>query len=189
MINNIFKIIILLYLTFLMQNSNAEKSQTKAKETTDNRLKASKIIDQITGVYKYRFKNYFISGESFQSENILEIVKINDNTIYFRTELTFSNNHACSLFGTAAYKDDTLFLYEDKNNACKLTINITDKDINFLDGDGNNDQCKENYCGTRGGFSGISFKKSQRRDIRYMKILKNSQEYKDSIEELNFQAQ
>ncbi|MGI4851587.1 MAG: hypothetical protein ACRYGR_06565 [Janthinobacterium lividum] len=178
-----FKIILSFHLIFLFQISYAENLPLENKQIIDDTHETS-IIDQITGVYKYNHRIFYISGESNMTENILEIVKINDNTIYFRTYLEFTNGHTCTLHGTAAYKGNNLFLYEDKaNSKCKLEIIVGEKGIGFFDRD--KPYCRDNYCGTRGGFDGASFEKFMRKPIKYMKILKNSIEYKSSIEELN----
>lgn len=181
---NIFKTIILLYLTFLVKTSHAENLHTDGGQIVNN-IHEAPIIDQITGVYKKRFKNGFISGETYIAEDILEIVKINDNTIYFRTDLEFFNGHVCELYGTAVYKGDNLFLYENKEGLkCKLAIQVTEKDIYFIDGYADSHHCRDDHSGFRGGFDSTSFKRSLRKPIKYMNILKNSYEYNVSLEEL-----
>ena len=151
---------------------------------------AGKLIGEIDGVYKKRFSNALVSGETFTSEDILEIVPVSADTIYFRTHLEFYNSHECNNYGLARFSKAGVFVFNDPNKettgsngkSCRLLLDINDKDIVIHDPDGT---CKPYYCGMRGSFDNAAFPRTARREIRYMKILKNSDEYKQSIEGLN----
>ena len=56
-------------------------------------LAANVNVDTLAGVYKKTFQNGNISGGKYQSEDILEIVKISPATAYVRTHLEFFNGH------------------------------------------------------------------------------------------------
>ena len=56
-------------------------------------------IDALAGVYKRTFESGNIDGGKYQSENILEIVKVSPSAAYVRTHLEFFNGHVCNIWG------------------------------------------------------------------------------------------
>jgi hypothetical protein len=58
-------------------------------------------IDAIEGAYHRHFENGDVSGDKFAGEDVLEIVKITNDSAYFRTHLDIFNGHVCSLWGVA----------------------------------------------------------------------------------------
>lgn len=96
-------ITIFLCLIIALQTSYAQDK----KITND----AASVIDQIAGLYIKYIKIQFFSerGGIFPTENILEIVKINDDAVYFRTRLWFDNAHLCSSSSTAMHQGNNLF--------------------------------------------------------------------------------
>jgi len=140
-------------------------------------------IDKLAGVYKKTFKNALVSGEKYQSENILEIVKVSPKAAYIRTHLEFSNGHLCDIWGLAKLEGDAL-VYRGKTNSqdkqCVLSVKAADGKVAFEDKEG---ACALSTCGARGMYNGISFELNRRRTIRYMKTLLNSDQYKESINE------
>jgi hypothetical protein len=186
-----FKTILFFYCIFsfiIVGVAQAEKlkEEDKLNQMPGNTNEASLLIDQIAGVYKRGFKNGNIDGTTYLSENILEIVKVVENIIYFKFRLEFFNGHSCFLFGTAYYTSDKAFLF--KGNAeegdCNLKIIVTAEDIKFIDGAYGGNTCRDYCCGARGGLDGVSFKRSIQRPIKYMKLLKNSEHYQESIKAL-----
>src|ERR1700741_5291965 len=96
---------------------------------------SSKMIDQMQGVYKHRFANAAYGGEGkpdepYQSEDIVEIVRYDDERIYFRAELQFYNGHSCSISGIAKY-DQGRFVYREKQaplpgaSPCTMSISTS----------------------------------------------------------------
>jgi hypothetical protein len=150
-----------------------------------NTRDASRLIDQIAGVYRSHHKAFDGTGTAL-TEDILEIVKVNENTIYFKVRLQFDYCHSCSLFGTAYATKDKAFLFTGNKEfgECKLKIVPSDKKITFVDGTDGGKECKDVSCGNRGRYVDASFKRSLRRPIKYMKILKDSTDYQQSIMEL-----
>lgn len=150
-------------------------------------LFAESLIDRVEGVYKHRFQNGLVSGETYESEDILEIVKTAEGAAYVRYDLQFFNGHTCDLYGIAEEKADAL-VYTDKSSqnpdsACVLSINIKDgklltEDLSPYDSD-KTYGC-QSYCGARGGFNNVSFDMKAKRKIRYLKKLMNSEEFKQA---------
>ncbi len=143
---------------------------------------ASRAIAEYEGVYKKRFKNALVDGSKYDSEDILEIVRYGDDTVYFRTNLEFFNGHLCGLYGIAKYEDGAFLFTESKPMAatppCKLRIKLSKGEVVFLDEGGS---CKNSFCGARGIFDGASFPYKAKRKIRYMERLKKSREYEEAV--------
>lgn len=143
---------------------------------------ATKAIDKIAGVYKHKtkLKIYEGKGEEYWGENILEIVRVTDDVIYFNLSLAFDNGHACAASGLAHYKKEGFFLFADEGKVgdqeCLLKIIPTAEGISFQ----SFGACG-GYCGARGCLDCVKFSTDKRRPIRYMKILLNSQGYKDAM--------
>jgi hypothetical protein len=60
------------------------------------------LLARIAGVYKERFRNEIVSGEKSASENILEVVPVDDAHAYVRMHLEFYNGHLGAIYGIAA---------------------------------------------------------------------------------------
>ena len=136
---------------------------------------------------KTRFKNSLTSGEKYQSENILEIVKVSEAAIYFKATLNFFNGHSCGIFGVADYRSNGKFVYDrssenEEANICRFAISLVRNTIHF---DDLSSVCKARYCGARGTLEGDYFQLKVRRPIKYMKIILNSKDYKQSLESFN----
>ena len=137
----------------------------------------------LAGVYKKRFKNGDVSGEQYISEDILEIVPINRDRAYVRTDLEFFNGHSCALHGVARATESDLVYTQPLSKQigdrrCVLHIRLERGSL-VLNDDGS---CRD-YCGARGMFRGSSFPVSSRRPIRYMARLKASREYAEALAE------
>ena len=140
-------------------------------------------IDQLSGVYKKSFKNGNIAGDKYDSENILEIVKVSPTTAYVRTHLEFFNGHVCNMWGVAKAEGDAL-VYRGPANAegktCVLSVKAANGKITLGDPDS---ACTVSTCGARGMYDGMTFDLKARRAIRYMDVLLKSYQYKDAIDE------
>ena len=51
------------------------------------------LPEALAGVYKTHFKNGLVSGETYVSEDILEIAPTGPGAAYVRTHLEFYNGH------------------------------------------------------------------------------------------------
>ncbi len=161
-----------------------EKSATSLV-AADNTTQPAQLIEQIDGVYKKRFANGLVDGTSYTSENILEIVRIAEDAVYFKTHLEFYNGHSCAQNGVARFSGAGVFVfYAERDSStdqqCRLQLEVSDKRVTIKDPD---HSCQE-YCGMRGSFDGATFERGARRPIRYMTLLKNSAEYKAAIKAL-----
>lgn len=140
--------------------------------------------DDVAGVYKRSFKSGSVAspGEpepTFMVEDILELVKVSNDSMYFKTKLNFYNGHECLIFGMARVDGSDLIYKKDD---CTLKLKISKAEISFNDVDGH---CEKETCGSRGGYGGAKFLMKQRRPIRYMKRLTDSEDYKKSLTEFS----
>ena len=140
-------------------------------------------IDKIAGVYKKTFKNGNIDGGKYQSEDILEIVKVTPAAAYVRTHLEFFNGHVCDIWGVANV-ERTALVYRGGTNVqgkkCVLSVKTAGGKVALDDLEG---ACAIGTCGNRGMYNGTAFDLKARRPIRYMDVLMKSDQYKDSIDE------
>lgn len=167
----------------------AHDKDEMAMETPGDPAAASELIGRIDGVYKERFANQLVDGQGYESEDILEIVRVSENTVYFRTHLEFYNGHECNLWGLARFSRKGVLVYDDpeppldpEDPHCRLQFEVSADKITILDP---KQTCKSFNCGMRGAFDGEDFALSARRPIKYMQLLKNSEEYKEALEQLN----
>lgn len=137
-------------------------------------------MDRVAGVYKTRFPNGLVDGTQFTSENVLEVVKISADRAYVRAELQFFNGHVCSVAAVFHPEGDSLVWRHQTvmNKACELRLTFADGTVAFHDKDGN---CRQEDCGARGAFDGVSFPAASRRAIRYMPRLLASREYGEAL--------
>lgn len=143
-------------------------------------------IDQITGVYKSRFKNGTVDGQVYMSENILEVVKVTPKTAYFRIHSEFYNGHSCNLWGVADLELDALVYHGGDNyqgQPCELRFTVNKQGIILNDV---NEGCRAFSCGNRGAFDDgthVDYPFTTRRPIRYMARLLVSSEYANAVEQ------
>jgi hypothetical protein len=137
-------------------------------------------LDSIAGMYGRYFQDGTVTGESYQGEDILEIVKLSPRQVYFRTHLDFYNGHVCSLFGVAAVEGNALVYRASTTpgGTCVFKMVVAGGRITFADAD---HVCTRENCGERGNLDGTSFPLSARRPIRYMARLKSSWQYKSAL--------
>lgn len=151
---------------------------------------AASLIEELKGVYKYRFMNGSIaSGETWQSEDIVEIVPFDNSSFYIRAHLEFGNGHLCSIWGIAGYENGVFVYHEPEETSgrsppCTLKISTTEKSLVLTDIDSatGNSTCSR-HCGARGTFSNYSIARSSKRNIRYLERLKSSPQYLESVDQ------
>jgi hypothetical protein len=146
-------------------------------------LAANTPIDTLAGVYKTQFKNGNIDGGKYESEDILEIVKVSPTAAYVKTHLEFFNGHVCNIQGIADRESPALVYHGPKNiegNPCELSVQIKQGKVTLDDKDGH---CAIGTCGNRGMYNGTAFELKRRRTIRYMDILLKSDDYRAAIAE------
>lgn len=156
----------------------------------------AKLASEIEGVYKHRFQNgKIVSGkapgetdESYESEDIIELLAYDEANIYFRVGLQFYNGHVCSISGIAGYENGA-FIYRDTevpldgNSSCKLKISLTKTALQITDRETPDalSSCKM-HCGVRGSLSDYKIAKSAKRKIRYINRLKASRQYIQAVQ-------
>lgn len=140
-------------------------------------------IDKLAGVYKKTFKNGNVDGDKYQSEDILEIVKVAPTAAYIRAHLEFFNGHVCNIWGVANV-ESTELVYRGMTNVegkkCVLSVKATGGKVALDDLEG---ACAVGTCGARGMYNGTAFDLKARRTIRYMDTLLKSDQYKDAVDE------
>jgi hypothetical protein len=143
----------------------------------------------MAGVYKTRFKNGDVEGETYTSENILEIVPYKQNAAYFRLHLEFYNGHECGISGIADVIADRL-VYRGKapgeDSPCILNLRRRPDGVHIWES--SDGACRNSTCGARGGYGFKSdnpadFPAATQRQIRYLPRLLASSEYADAIKE------
>ena len=138
----------------------------------------------LAGVYKVRFKNGLVTGETYKSEDVVEVVPTGPRAAYVRTHLDFYNGHQCGLYGIAHVEGADLVYREPAGKLVadlRCVLHVTRKGAKVVLSD-EGGSCKA-YCGARGSLSGDSFPVSSRRTIRYMARLKASREFKEAVAE------
>jgi hypothetical protein len=139
-------------------------------------------IRTIEGVYKHRFKNGNVDGETYVSEDVLEVVRVAPDAAYVRAHLDFYNGHICAISGVARVEAGDLVYRtpalqaEGAPGECVLRVSPRRDAVSLAD----NFTCRE-YCGARGMFGGTRFPTASRRPIRYMPRLKASREFTDAM--------
>jgi hypothetical protein len=168
-----------------------------AMQANATEVSPSKLIGEMDGVYKHRFKSATIEpgkapGEAdapYQAEDIIEIVRYDDRHVYVRARLEFYNGHSCSISGIAGYENGS-FVYHDPEKSfdggpsCTLKVGVTNEKLTLTDRitpDGAS-SCRA-YCGVRGSLN-YEIAKSARRPIRYLDRLKASRQYVKAEEDL-----
>jgi hypothetical protein len=142
------------------------------------------FLARAAGVYKRQFQNGFVNGENYASEDVLEVVPIDDHAAYVRMDLEFFNGHSGRIFGVAAYGKNSL-LYDNRqpgDDHCAVEYVWTDTEV-ITHADYEKTPGCLSYHGARGTLDGAKFSVKKRQDIRYMQRLKNSVEFKKALED------
>ena len=139
-------------------------------------------LQQISGVYSYKFPNGDISGRKFTSENRLKIIPIDSTRALIDAELSFFNNHSCGINGIAEVRGQQLVYDSSKNGdeRCEFSIAVSKGRI-YLDD--KNRICRQTLCGVRGGFDGESFATSSRRNLLKSEYLGGDLDDLDEVKE------
>jgi hypothetical protein len=155
---------------------------------SDDTPKSSDLIRKIEGVYKHRFGNGLVSGEKYQSEDIVEIVGYSDDAIYFRASLQFYNGHSCGISGIAKFSNDAFVyksdMYQTEQKVCTLKISSNSGSLNITDRiSAESPSTCSAYCGARGSLSSYEIGQAKKRKIRYMPLILKSRQYVEAVEE------
>lgn len=142
-------------------------------------------ITALAGRYGAHFQNGDISGATYGSDDVAEIVPVDPAHAYVRFELAFFNGHTCNLAGVAERQGDALVYrglpddtFGDDGRPCRLTIRHQGAKLTWTD----NGTCK-GHCGARGSFLNGDLPWASKRPIRYLARLRGSEEYRNALTE------
>lgn len=141
-------------------------------------------VADMAGRYAQHFRNGTVDGESYWSDDVVEIVPVDARHAYVRVATNFFNGHSCDISGIAMAEGKAL-VYRDPGppgpfgTRCVLTIHRAGRNLHFDDGDGG---CK-GYCGARGGFADATLPWASKRPITYLQRLKASRAYRNAVTE------
>ena len=142
------------------------------------------FLSRVAGVYRHRFKNAHVDGTTYESEDILEVVPVNDSAAYVRMDLEFYNGHSGRIYGIATYGKNSLVYDNGKEGDRRCVVEYVwsvDSVVTRADYD-QTPGCLA-YHGTRGTLDDAKFLIKSRQTIRYMDRLKNSPEFAEAMEE------
>jgi hypothetical protein len=158
--------------------------QTAAGQATNPKSESAEFLRQVAGVYKSQFQNAFVNGEKYQSEDILEVVPVDDHAAYVRMDLQFANGHSGSVHGIAIYGKNSLIYDNGKAGAEHCIVEYawsSDKVVTSADYE-KTPGCAS-YHGARGSLNQATFPVKKKQTIRYMQRLKNSREFNEAMKE------
>jgi hypothetical protein len=158
---------------------------TPARAQAPSVGRATGFLNAIAGVYRFRFKNSFVRPEdgTYQSEDVLEVVPVNERAAYVRVTLEFFNGHSGGIYGVAAVQGRTL-VYDDGRagpERCVVRFVWEDRDV-ITRADYDLTPGCSSYHGARGSLDGARFPRASRRQIRYLARLKASKEFREATE-------
>jgi len=145
---------------------------------------APSLVSSLAGRYSRHFKNGLVSGERYQSDDVVEIVPVDAGHAYLRLSLQFYNGHSCGLWGIARAERDELVYREPVakqvgDKPCTISIRRRGDQLSWTDGNGS---CSA-YCGARGSLTDGGLPWASRRKIAYLPRLRGSSEYHDAMSE------
>lgn len=125
---------------------------------------ANDAMSALTGTYTHRFMNGMVEGAAYQSEDRLEIARIDATHARVSVGLEFFNGHSCGIEGHATLEGEALVLRAPPENDglpdCVLTIAHAGDAMVFHDAQNG---CMMHYCGMRGRFDGATLPYASRR--------------------------
>lgn len=151
-------------------------------QTPASRSDSAAFLSRVAGVYKAQFQNGNIDGDKYQSEDILEVVPIDDHAAYVRMTLEFFNGHSGGIYGIAIYRKDSLMYDNGKDGDQRCIIEYiwsSEKVVTKADYD-KTPGCSF-YHGARGSLDSAEFLVKRKQTIRYMQRLKDSREFKEAM--------
>src|SRR5262245_36685250 len=82
---------------------SSTSGQAVRGQTSKPRSQSAAFLAEVAGVYKTQFQNGDIDGDKYQSEDVLEVVPVDDQAAYVRMDLEFFNGHSGRIYGIATY--------------------------------------------------------------------------------------
>jgi hypothetical protein len=141
------------------------------------------FLARVAGVYKEQFQNAFVSGEKYQSEDVLEVVPVDEHAAYVRMDLEFANGHSGRIYGVATYGRNSLTYDNGKSGDEHCVVEyVWSTDMVLTKANYEKTPGCSFYHGARGSLDGAKFSVKKRRAIGYMQRLKDSREFNEAIE-------
>lgn len=152
---------------------------------------SAKLINDVEGVYKHRFADRIVvSGkpdEKYEAENVVEVVRHDDDHVYLGASVTLDGGRRCSFHGVATYENGA-FIYRDPNpdlsdkQSCMVTLSVKGDSLLLTDRatPKGPSTCKT-VCGKRGSLGDYAFSAGSKAKITYLPKLKASKEYKQAV--------
>jgi hypothetical protein len=157
---------------------------TAGGQTSKARSESAAFLARAAGVYKSQFQNGDINGDRYQSEDILEVVPVDDHAAYVRMELEFYNGHSGSIYGVATYGKNSLVYDNGKQGEDRCVVEyVWAADMVITKADYEKTPGCTTYHGARGSLDGAMFQVKKKQTIRYMDRLKGSAQFKAAMEE------
>ena len=153
------------------------------------------LIKDVEGVYKNRFSAKIVvpgkADEQYEAEDVVEVVRHDDNHIFVRAALTAANGQHCTFGIVAAYASGA-FVYHDPNpdlsdqQSCMVTISAKGEALLLSDRATamGPSTCKA-LCGARGNLGAYSIAMNKKAKINYLPKLKASKEYVGALKAFN----
>jgi hypothetical protein len=159
-------------------------SLSSGQQTPNPRSDSAAFLAKVAGVYKVQFQNGDVNGDKYQSEDILEVVPVDDHAAYVRMALEFFNGHSGRIYGIAIYEKNSLIYDNGQKGEGRCVVEYvwsSDKVITKADYD-KTPGCRS-YHGARGSLDRAEFPVKRKRTIHYMPRLKDSGEFKAAMDE------
>ncbi|MES2317859.1 MAG: hypothetical protein V4631_10235 [Pseudomonadota bacterium] len=156
---------------------------------------SAQMIKDVEGVYKNRFPAKIVvpgkADEKYEAEDVVEIVRHNDESIFVRASLTFANGHRCGFGIIATYTNGT-FVYNDPNpdltdkQSCMVTISTRGESLLLTDrAKAKGPSTCKALCGARESLGDYAIATSKKAKITYLPKLKASKEYVQALKAFN----
>jgi hypothetical protein len=142
------------------------------------------FLARVAGVYKSQFQNGNIDGDKYQSEDVLEVVPVDEHSAYVRMDLEFFNGHSGMIYGIATYGNNSLIYDNHKTGDERCIVEYiwtSDKVVTKADYE-KTPGCTT-YHGARGSLDQAEFLLKKKQTIRYMQRLKDSRQFKEAMDE------
>ena len=171
-------------ITYIAVGFFCAASLSSGQQTPNRRSESAAFLTEVAGVYKDQFQNGDVNGDKYQSEDILEVVPVDDHAAYVRMDLEFFNGHSGKIYGIATYGKNSLVYDNGRKGEDRCVVEYvwsSDKVITKADYD-KTPGCRS-YEGARGSLDRVEFLVKGKRTIRYMQRLKDSPQFKGAMDE------
>lgn len=151
---------------------------------------ATKLMSDVEGVYRTQSQNTIKIGgkaaEKYVAEDVIEIVRHDDEHVYVHAVLPSGSGHRCTVKGIAGFEDGA-FVYRDPNPPlsgaqCTLRISLKGDALQLSDRlkPGGASTCSA-QCGARSSMMEYTIPTSKRSPIKQLPKFKASKDYVQAV--------